>query len=261
TEDEQAVAPEPTAVIEAAQTAFAVEKGKDVTIPFVVEGGKVASVTSSDETIAKIVTQKDGSVKVKGLKPGKATITVTTEDGAVKTFTITVAKKSVGVDKVVISDGSKLKTSYTVLKGQTATVKTTLKGTVKWSSSKSSVASVDKDGKVTAKKMGTVKITAKSGSKTQTFKVKVVKKLPKSTPAAKVTIKNPPKIIKAGESKTLDVRMTSTIPTNTVVKFKSDKTGVIIVDAAGKLTAKKPGKANITVTAGGKSVTFSVSVK
>ena len=46
-------------------------------------------------------------------------------------------------------------------------------GTVKWSSSNSSVASVSSSGTVTAKKAGTATITAKVGSSTQKIKVKV----------------------------------------------------------------------------------------
>lgn len=47
-------------------------------------------------------------------------------------------------------------------------------GTVKWSSSKSSVVSVTSDGKITAKKKGTATIIAKLGSSTVKLKIKVV---------------------------------------------------------------------------------------
>lgn len=60
---------------------------------------------------------------------------------------------------------------------------------VKWSSSNKKVASVNKSGKVTAKKKGTAKITAKVGKKKYTCKVtvkaKASNKTPKPTPKTK----------------------------------------------------------------------------
>ena len=55
------------------------------------------------------------------------------------------------------------------------------KGKVKWSTSKSSVAVVNKKGKVTAKKMGKAVITAKVGKKKLKCKVNVKAKLPGGT--------------------------------------------------------------------------------
>jgi uncharacterized protein YjdB len=255
-QDEQEAAP---AVIRAAVSAYAVVKGKSVTIPFVVDGGEAASAVSQDEGIAMVTKLAEGSVTVKGVKVGKTKVVVTTADGASKTFTVTVAKKAVKAAKVSVSD-SKLKTSYTVKKGARTQVKTTLKGDVKWASSNSNVASVDKAGNVKAKKVGTAKITAKAGGKTQTFKVKVVKNLPE--PKANVTVKNPPKSMKVGETQELDVRVSAkNTPTGAGPAFKSSKPGVLEVDAAGQLTAKAPGKAKVTVTAGGKTASFTVTVK
>ena len=60
-----------------------------------------------------------------------------------------------------------------------ATAKLTVqncKKKVSWKSSKPSVATVSKSGKIKAKKIGTTKITAKVGKKTFTCKVKVCKK-------------------------------------------------------------------------------------
>lgn len=82
-----------------------------------------------------------------------------------------------------------------------ATVKTNVKGVVKiqegktkklhvkgvgkvtWKSSKKSVATVSKSGKITAKKPGTAKITAKAGKKTWTCTIKVTKKAKAQTKA------------------------------------------------------------------------------
>ena len=74
-----------------------------------------------------------------------------------------------------------------------STVKLKMKNTkkkVKWSSSKKSVATVSKKGKVTGKKAGTAKITAKIGKKRWQCKVTVkAKKLP-PVPPLRISLKN-----------------------------------------------------------------------
>ena len=65
--------------------------------------------------------------------------------------------------------------SLTLKNGQTATLKVSGVKKVKWSSSRTSVATVSSKGKVKAKKAGTAKITAKSGRKKWTCTVKVKK--------------------------------------------------------------------------------------
>ncbi len=80
------------------------------------------------------------------------------------------------------------KKSVTVTKGKTITLK--LKGTKKkpkWSSSNKKVATVTKKGKVTGKKAGNAKITAKLGKKKYTCKVKVTKPKPVPRPVPEPT--------------------------------------------------------------------------
>ena len=115
--------------------------------------------TSSDETVATV----DATGKVTGKKIGTATITATAQDGsgvsgsctvtvlsAMKTVTVTPANLTLGKNK-----------SYTL----TATVDAQ-PGTdtgVTWTSSDTTIATVDATGKVTATdKVGTVTITATS---------------------------------------------------------------------------------------------------
>ena len=86
------------------------------------------------------------------------------------------------------------KTSVTLTVGETCTLK--IIGTnkpVTWSSSKPSIAAVNKNGKVTAKKVGTATITGKVDKKNYTCKVKVnpkkevVTEAPEATTAPTVT--------------------------------------------------------------------------
>ena len=75
------------------------------------------------------------------------------------------------------------KSSVTITVGKTVTLKATVtgkKGTVKWSSSKKSVATVSSKGVVTGKKKGTATITAKVNGVKKTCKV-TVKSIPNVT--------------------------------------------------------------------------------
>ena len=122
------------------------------------------------------------------------------------------------------------KTSLTLTKGKTYTLKTTVTGTnkaVSWSSSNSNVASVDKNGKVTAKTKGTATITAKIDGVSASCKVTV------SEPA-KTTIKlNKTKVtLGAGEPCTLK----ATVSPSQKVTWTSSNPKLVKVDANGKLT-------------------------
>jgi uncharacterized protein YjdB len=215
-----------------------------------------ATWSSSNSNVATV----DAGGKVAGKAEGEATITATVnaKSGA-KTATckVTVMK---GVTKV----STPLKTIY-VKKGSSATIPVTAyssDGTtakLTWTSSNSKVATVNASGKVSAKKKGTARITAKAlnGAKA-TVTVKVVGKAKKPT---KVSIQGAPKSMKKGKTAQLKVKITPATATNVKVTFKSNKPGVLSVDKAGKLTAKKKGKATITVKAGGKSAKKTIKIK
>jgi uncharacterized protein YjdB len=128
-----------------------------------------------------------------------------------------------------------------------------------WASSNESVATVNASGKVTAKKKGTAKITAKAlNGKSVTVTVKVVAKAKKLT---KLSITGAPKTLKKGKTAQVKVKVTPVSATNLKITFKSSKPAVLSVDKAGKLTAKKKGKATITVKAGKKSTKKTFTVK
>jgi uncharacterized protein YjdB len=87
--------------------------------------------------------------------------------------------------------------------------------------------------------------------------VAVVKKASK---LKKLALVKPPKVLKTGKTAQLKLKLTPAKATNLKVKFKV-KGKAIKVDAAGKITAVKKGKAKITVSAGGKKVTMTITVK
>ncbi len=137
-----------------------VEKGKSITLKATVSPSnttnKAVTFKSSNKKIATV--NKKGVVT--GVKPGKVTITVTTANGKKATCTVTVVIK--------LKSFKYTKSSYSVKKGKTITPKLTFSPKdatnkeVTYKSSNTKVATVDKNGKVTAKKKGKVKITATS---------------------------------------------------------------------------------------------------
>ena len=144
-------------VISATSVVLAKGDSKTVTL----KGAKVKSYKSSNQAVAKV--NSKGLIKAAG--KGKTYVTVKDTNGLTYKVKIKVETPVISSKKTV-SEGSK-----TTLKLSGNTQK------IKWSTSDKSIASVNSKGVVTAKKAGTVKITAKvsSGAKfTCTVKIKHV---------------------------------------------------------------------------------------
>ena len=126
-------------------------------------------------------------------------------------------------------------------------------------SSATKVATVTKDGLLTALKAGTAKITVTTTDKKKlTLTVTVVD----PTIPTKVTISQGKKAtVTAGDTLQLNAVITPDAAKGAAVKWKSSKSGVASVNSAGLVTAKKAGTAKITATAGKKSATITITVK
>ena len=133
---------------------------------------KTITWSSSDNSIAKV--DKNGVVK--GIKPGKVTITVKTSNNKTATciIRVNIPAKSISLNK----------TSLTINKGsaQNLTVNfnptNTTSKVITWKSSNNNIATVNTKGTVTAKSKGNAIITATSKyGKTATCKVTVTDKV------------------------------------------------------------------------------------
>lgn len=138
-----------------------------------IKGDKIKSAKSSNKKVVQ-VTVKNGKLTIKGLKAGKATVTVTSTKGAKATVKITVQKQKVATKKL----SATVSTKQTLKKGKKVTLKVaktpfTAQDTVKWTSSNKKVATVTSKGVVKGLKKGTATITAKAGKKVVKFKVTV----------------------------------------------------------------------------------------
>jgi uncharacterized protein (TIGR02145 family) len=156
-------------------------------------------------------------------------------------------------------------TSMTLIEGETQTLTATISPSnaenqkVLWSSNNSSVASV-KDGVVSAIKVGTATITAKSddGGKTATCTVTVEAK---NTPVTGVTLDKTSHEMTEGDEVTLTASVSPENATNKNVSWSSSNTSVATVDN-GKVKALKAGTATITVKTedGNKTATCEITV-
>ena len=107
----------------------------------------------------------DDSGNLHALKAGKAVITVKTEEATIK-YRINIRKKGMVYPE------------FTMMKDEHIDLQFSNDTKVKsWTSSDKSVATVSKDGQVTAKKKGTAVITGKADGRTYTCNLKVTKRI------------------------------------------------------------------------------------
>ena len=214
----------------------------------------IANVTYAVSSGADCVkVGSDGTIT--GVKAGTAVITGVTHNGIRTgnscTITVVPAPTSVSLSKTKVSLG----------KGQTFTLTPTLGNvsgaglTLKWTSSKPKVATVDANGVVTAKAKGTTTITVKTfNGKKAKCKV-TVKKAPK-----KVTLKPVNGSINVGST----AKYTVKLPKGSAggYTFTSSNTAVATVTNDGVVKGIAAGTVTITVTThNGKTAKATLTVK
>lgn len=118
---------------------------------------------------------------------------------------------------------------------------------VSFSSSDTSVASVQSDGKVTGKKAGTAIITVKSedGDKTATCDITVT---PKPVPVTGLELSYSSLELFEGETEQLAVTVSPSNADNKAVSFVSSSPSIATVNNSGLITALKPGSSTVTVS-------------
>lgn len=220
--------------------------------------------TSSNSNVATV----DANGAVTGISAGTAQITAAASNGvsAVCTVTVTAAPQTTQPGetestKPTVSFNAKsiklqVKKSTKALKASGLIQGDQIKS---WKSSKKSVVSVNKKGTLTAKKTGTavITVTTKLGA-TAKCRVTVVKNPVKTK---KITLGVKKLTLKKGASYKINVTRKPITATDQLT-FRTSNKKVARVNAKGRITAKKKGKATITVrTANGKKATLKVTVK
>ena len=220
---------------------------------------KLNATVKPDDATTKTVTWKsdnegvaivDNSGNVTAKAAGTATITATVDGKSasckvtVNGQTTTVPVQSVGLNQ----------TTLELIAGKEATLTATVKPddatnkTVTWSSNNETVATVDNNGKV----------TAKVGDKQATCNVKVTAA---DVAVESVTLNQSSLELVAGKEATLTATVKPESATDKTVTWTSDKPEIAAVEG-GTVTAKAEGTATITVTTvdGGKTATCKVTV-
>ncbi|MBR4166926.1 MAG: Ig-like domain-containing protein [Bacteroidales bacterium] len=196
-------------------------------------------------------------------------ITAKTVDGG-KSSTCQVTVKEPSGGEVAVTGISLNQTSAELEVGKTLQLKPTItpsnatNKSVQWTSSNSAVASVDINGLVTAKAIGTAQITAKTedGGKTATVSITVKKASEQNVPVTGVSINMSSLSLKVGESATLTTTIAPANATNKGVTWTTSMSSVATVTSDGVVTAKAAGTAVITAKTkdGGKTATCNVTV-
>lgn len=240
-----------------------IEVGESITLnpdfQPVVAYDKTMDWSISDPSIAKIEKVGESAVKVTGLKGGMALVKGVAKDGGyVVSCLITVTEKATSV---TVSPTSKF-----LQKGKSFTIKATVTSetatdkSVKWTTSKKKVATVNSKGQVKGKKFGTAYITAtaKDGSgASATCKVQVIRKV------SKITLNKYTAKLLVGNTLKLKAKIT---PKNASIKgvaWSSSDNSVATVDSSGRIHGIAPGLVKIRAKAkdgSGKSAVCLVTV-
>jgi hypothetical protein len=120
------------------------------------------------------------------------------------------------------------------------------------------VASVDPAGLVTARRVGTVTIRARSGSQAGTATVTV-----EPEPVATVAIDPDARTLDVGDATQLSARIVGSAGSrlDRPVTWQSSDVSVASVSDAGEVRAIAPGAATVTATAGGRAGQASITVR
>lgn len=220
---------------------------------------------TSDKNVATV--SENGLVTAVG--GGDATITCTAKDGSNVKATCKVTV-TVPVSGIQLSQ-----TSAALTVGDTLTLTKTIypsdatNQAVTWTSSSDAVASVDSNGKITAKTAGSAVITCKSVSDNSvvgicnvTVKAKV--QTPSEIKVNKITLNKTTASVTKGKTLQLTATVTPGNATKKEVKWSTSNKNVAMVSTSGLVTAKSAGTATITCTAqdgSGVKATCKITVK
>lgn len=251
---------EPITNVKLNKSSYILGVGKRYTLKATIEANTATNPklkwTSSNSRVATVNSQ--GIITAKSI--GTAVITATAQDG-----TNAEACCEVRVVKAVTSVTLNY-SSVTTVEGRSFKLKATVKPTnatikkVRWTSSDESIAIVDSSGVVTAIKEGTVKIKATAADNSGKYDIVMVK-VKAQVPATKVLISTESLIMTPGESTTLQKVINPINSTDRFTWETDNKTVASVNKSTGRVTAYKPGTANIIlITESGKTATTEITV-
>lgn len=235
-----------------ASTSLALTKGQTQKLTATIAPANATNQAVAWSTSDKNVATVGANGLVTAVSGGTATITCTAQDGSG-------VKAACKVTVTVPVSGIQLsQTSAALTVGDTLTLTKTIypsdatNQAVTWTSSASSVASVDSNGKITAKTAGSAVITCKSVSDNSVVGIcNVTVKAAAATviKTGKITLNKTTAGLVKGKNLQLTATVTPTNTTNKAVTWSTSNASVATVSTSGLVTAKATGTATITCTA------------
>ena len=252
-----------------ASTGLTLTKGQTQKLTATVAPANATKKEVKWSTSNKNVATVSPSGLVTAKSAGTATITCTAQDGSGVKATCKVTV-TVPVSGIQLSQ-----TSAALTVGDTLTLTKTIypsdatNQAVTWMSSSDAVASVDSNGKITAKTAGSAVIICKSVSDNSvvgicnvTVKAKV--QPPSEIKVNKITLNKTTASVTKGKTLQLTATVTPGNATKKEVKWSTSNKNVAMVSTSGLVTAKSAGTATITCTAqdgSGVKATCKITVK
>lgn len=208
--------------------------------------------SSSDPSVASV----DSVGKVRAIKEGNCIIVAKAANGKsakCKVMVLPIAVESISLD---VTEKSLLLGEEFTLNATVTPENATYKD-VEWSSSDSSVASVDSDGKVRAIKEGTCTISVRSSNNL----VAECKVIVRYIEVENVRLNLEDKTLEEGETFTLTATITPDNATYKDVEWSSSDPSIASVDVDGNVTALKVGECYIYARSSNKEAQCRVTVK
>lgn len=177
--------------------------------------------------------------------------------------TIEEPEKTPEKSSIPVSSISLSKQSAELVEGESITLIATLSPSnatdnkVSWSSSKSSVASVDQKGTVSAVSVGSATITASAGGKSSSCNVTVIAK---TIEVSSIDLDKTNLSIQVGEEYQLKASVNPSNATNKTVEWSSALSSIATVNNNGLVKGIAVGETDVTASCGGKKVVCRVVV-
>ena len=226
-----------------AQRSISVKEGNKQKLVVIVKPSSLASSKfkwkSSDESIATV--NDDGVVT--GLKEGQVTITVTSSNGISATCIVNVVAETVNVNKIVLNPNNiSLKVGDTDQIVSKVEPENATERDLVWSSSDSSIVTVDENGVIKGLKPGTATITVKTkdGKVSSTCKITV-----EAIKVSEIVLNLNEMPLKVGKSGQLVATVKPDNATDKEVIWTTSDSSIATVDENGKVTGIKEGTVTI----------------
>lgn len=211
--------------------------------------------TSSNTAVVGV----DANGLLRGISPGNATVTATSDEGG-KTASATITAYNIGVTGVTLPSTASVGVNNTATLAATIQPANASNKALAWSSSDAGIVAVDQNGVLTGIAPGTatVTVTTQDGAKTASSVVTASNVLITS-----IVLNQPAATVGVGDTTTIKATTAPVNASNKTIVWSSSNPSIATVNAAGVVTAVAVGTASISAAAqdaGGVTVGSAITV-